>query len=139
MSVLPAVADLLPHGPPMRWLDEVVSSIADSTRARATVRATWPLAQDGRVPAVAALELLAQTAAAHAALRRGGREGRGYVVGCPELVLERAWLSVGETVEVVLRVEGDGRIVRVSGEVLAEDGSVARGVLLVVREGGGHG
>ncbi|MCB9665118.1 MAG: hypothetical protein H6732_13470 [Alphaproteobacteria bacterium] len=139
MSAFPDPAALLPHGPPMRWLDAILASEGDHTRARAEVRASWPLARDGRVPTVAALELLAQVAAAHAALRRGEAEGRGFVVGCPELVMDRPWLAVGEVLEVALQVEGDGRIVRVAGEVRAGHERVAHGTLLVVREGGGHG
>jgi predicted hotdog family 3-hydroxylacyl-ACP dehydratase len=97
--------DLIPHAGPMCWLDRVVDHDAARTRCSLVVRESTPLAGAGpRVPAHAALEYMAQTAAVHAALAMAsGEAGRApapgsvALLGTRSLELERAWLEPGES------------------------------------------
>lgn len=102
---------LIPHAGPMCWLDRVVEHDPARTRCALRVRATTPLAgaSGGRVPAHAALEYMAQTAAVHASLSaREAADGGAAItpatdislLGTRSLVLGRAWLEPGEPLEV---------------------------------------
>ncbi|MEE2662697.1 MAG: hypothetical protein VX681_01150 [Myxococcota bacterium] len=94
---------LIPHAGPMCWLDRVVDHDSAHTRCSLVVRQSTPLAgARGRVPAYAALEYMAQTAAVHAALsapRDAGAvpPGRVALLGTRSLELARAWLEPGES------------------------------------------
>lgn len=94
---------LIPHAGPMCWLDRVLQHDSERTRCSLAVRPTTPLAGTAeRVPALAALEYMAQAAAVHAALAsRSGGSGappsRVALLGTRSLELHRAWLEPGES------------------------------------------
>ena len=99
MTALPPVAELLPHSPPMILLDEVVE--ADGRRAvcRVRVRGDSPFAEGGKVPAVVAIEYMAQAVSAYAGLQaraRGAPPRIGYLLGTRELTLEVDAFDVGD-------------------------------------------
>jgi len=107
----PAPSALLPHAGPMCWLDRVLEHGQGGTRCSGRVRADSPLRDEcGRVPAVAAIEWMAQCAAVHAALglaaeaeTSGARLERVLLLGTRSLALARGWLHAGERLQVFAR------------------------------------
>jgi predicted hotdog family 3-hydroxylacyl-ACP dehydratase len=90
-TLAPAEA-LVPHRGAMRFVEALVASSPAATTALARVPAGSPFARDGFAPAVLAIEMAAQTAAAGEALARsratgvaGPREGR--LVGASDVSL----------------------------------------------------
>ena len=69
MTVYPSIPDLLPHSGRAILLDEVVSSDDDRMVCRVEIRPDSPFVKNGVVPAVVALEYMAQTIGAHAGMR----------------------------------------------------------------------
>jgi 3-hydroxyacyl-[acyl-carrier-protein] dehydratase len=87
--------DLLPHRPPMRFVEEVEAELTDGMVCAVRVPAGSPFAAGGSVPALVALEMAAQTAAtfeSHGRLRADRRRGArvGYLVGAREVRFARA-------------------------------------------------
>lgn len=68
----------LPHAPPMRAVVDLRDADGESSSWTVVVGDDHPLLVDGQFPAVCAVELVAQAAAAHAAL--DGASGRGGVL-----------------------------------------------------------
>lgn len=90
LATLPPVAELLPHEPPMILIDALVSLEAEVLTCRAQVRGDEPFAEGGRLPALVALEYIAQTVAVHRGilgLLRGLPISRGLLVSCRALDL----------------------------------------------------
>ncbi len=143
MSALPPVATLVPHAPPMLLLDALVVSDAQHTIAMASVRPDHPLLRAGAVPALAALEWIAQTAAARRGLELRGRADDprvGFVVGSPRLELFVESVAVGASVRIEVRPVGeevDVGLRGVEGEVWADDVLVARGAVQVIERRAG--
>lgn len=105
MTRLPPVAELVPHGPPMLAVDELLECEPGRALARLVVRER-PFARDGRVETLVLLEPMSQVVAAclgHEAAREGAAIRVGMVVACKELVLSRPDVAVGE--ELLVRVE----------------------------------
>lgn len=106
MSAFPPIARLLPHGPPMILVDEVVADGGGVTVCRVVVREGAAFVEDGRVPAVVAIEYMAQTVGAFAGLRarEAGLPVRvGYLLGTRELVLETDSFAVGDELRIEAR------------------------------------
>lgn len=128
---------VLPHEGAMRWLDALVESGPERTVAVSTVRGDHPLLRAGRLPAFAALELIAQATAARRGLElqaRGEGARPGFVVGCPRLELAVADVAVGAELRVEVRPEveeGEHGLRVYAGEVHAGSVLVARGTLQV--------
>jgi predicted hotdog family 3-hydroxylacyl-ACP dehydratase len=102
----PPVADLVPHELPTLVLEELVHWELGAATLRFTVREHGLLVHDGRVDACAALEWMAQGAAAclgHEAFRGGEGVRVGMVVGCRKLLLRRDHFLVGEPLVVAVR------------------------------------
>jgi predicted hotdog family 3-hydroxylacyl-ACP dehydratase len=76
---LPPIDQLLPHEPPMRLIDEVVSYDAENAGivCRALPTSTCVFVRHGKIAAVLALEYMAQTVAAFVTLRRICEQGLG--------------------------------------------------------------
>lgn len=107
MRVYPPVEQLLHHRAPMLLVDEVMSwEPGRSLVARHTVRADEPFVSEGRVPALVALEYMAQTIGLYVGLeaQEAGRPlPLGYLVSCREMSCEVDSFAPGEQLE--LRVE----------------------------------
>jgi predicted hotdog family 3-hydroxylacyl-ACP dehydratase len=121
----------------MVLLDEVRAWTVDDVACEATIGAAHPYARNGRVPAVLALELMAQATAAYLGLL--GRElGQpmqgGLLAGASELDLSIDAFELGDVLEVrSTRVWGHGIHWRFDCEVWRDGARVAAGTLNVIR------
>lgn len=136
MTRFPPVADLVPHGPPMRAVEELLEWQPGKATAGMRVQSDGPFVRDGRVDAVLTLEYMAQTVAAclgQEAYTSGEGVRVGMVIACRSLVLERPYLEVGE--ELVIRVErisGSDAVSLFECETAVGDRAVARARLTLV-------
>ncbi len=131
----PPVAELVPHEPPMRLVDELLDWAPDRARVRARVRANNPLAQAGKVPATILLELMAQAIAVAAGMNErvaGRRSDVGLLLGTRELDLHVTELVIGDelTIDVVRSIEQD-KLARWACTVERGDQTLARAELNV--------
>jgi predicted hotdog family 3-hydroxylacyl-ACP dehydratase len=98
-SALPPLAALVPHRPPMLLVDEVVAHEGRSLVARAVIRGDHPFLEEGGVPALVAIELFAQTAAALVGLLAppgGPSMSTGALLGTREVRLHVPSFAVGD-------------------------------------------
>ncbi len=96
---LPRMSELVPHSGRMLLLDEVVASGPGFTACRVVIRPDSSFVEGGRVPALVAIEYMAQTVAAYAGLeaRAAGQPVRiGYLLGTRELTLAVDEFEVGD-------------------------------------------
>lgn len=139
-AALPKPAELLPHAPPMVLLDEMVHADDERAVSRVHVRPTSPFFEDGGVPALVAIEYMAQTVGAWAGFRRR-RDGEppriGYLLGTRELRLHADHFPAGAVLEVeIRRVWGETALGQFDAVVLQGGAVVAEGRLSVY-EGAG--
>ncbi len=128
-TVLPDMADLVPHGAPIRMLDTLDAWRPGHASCTAVLRDDGPFAVDGQVDAVVALEIMAQAVAAclgYQAFRGGEGVRVGMIVGIRKMTLNRASFQVGERLTVVAEcLRGDDTISRfqcethIAGEAVA--------------------
>ena len=103
-GAFPGVLELLPHRPPMVLVEELLAVDEDRAvaRCRCRIGRDSPLLQDGRIPRMLMIEMLAQSAAClkgYIELKRGLPIRPAYLVRIDDLVLERM-PAPGEAVEV---------------------------------------
>lgn len=95
---------LLPHRPPMRWVERVERITPQGAQCAARVPEGCALVHEGRLPSFAALELAAQAAAVFEAMSRQQAPvvapAVGYLVGARGVQLASASLPVAETLHV---------------------------------------
>lgn len=82
---VPSIDNLLPHRPPMCFIQKILAETPDSIICMANIPSECALVKEGYVPAVAGVEAAAQAAAAWETLQRqstGGKAGPrvGYLV-----------------------------------------------------------
>ncbi len=132
---LPPVAELLPHGPPMILIDEVVEAAEGRIAARVTLRPGSMFVEGDRVPAIVAIEYMAQTIGAYAGLRAratGHPPRIGFLLGTRELTLEVDAFAVGDELRIEARhVWGDERIGSFQCEVLRAGRTLASALVNV--------
>ncbi len=110
----PAVEELVPHRPPALFLRRLLARDGDGLAALAVAPGGSPFVRDGRAPAVLALEMAAQTAAALAALGgTGGAPGLGYLVGVREAAFPQPWLAAEALYVVTVHPAGGARALAV--------------------------
>jgi len=123
MSALGAVADYLPHRPPMLLVDRIEDVTADRIVCSTRIEAGWVFLQDGVVHASVMLEVIAQACAIHAgvmASRRGGDSGTGpgMLVSCREAALHVETFQLGDELTITAtRVPGAPPLTTFDGEV----------------------
>jgi 3-hydroxyacyl-[acyl-carrier-protein] dehydratase len=125
-SDLTAALATLPHRPPFRMVDRLVSAAPGEARAERRVTANDPLVGDGLLPCLV-LEGLAQTAA----LIAGAEVGRhdGYLVAMRNVAVE-GQARVGDTVALFARRTATlGGLHRVEAEASVEGRVILRGEL----------
>lgn len=131
----PSLEALLPHRPPMILLDRVHGDAADSITCKVTLRARSPFVEDRCVPALVALEYMAQCVATYAGLKafRQGKPIRvGYVIGARLVEFSVDVFFVGEELLVSAnRVWGDDFLGNFECSVDSHGRRVASAVLTV--------
>ena len=90
----PPLRDLIPHRPPMRFVERILGEAEDGATCLGRVPADCALVTRGVTPAFVALEAAAQTAAVWEALRRFRDDGApsarmGYLVSLRDVALYR--------------------------------------------------
>jgi predicted hotdog family 3-hydroxylacyl-ACP dehydratase len=119
----PPVAQFMPHGPPIRALDELLQWESGHAVCRLRIKETMPFVKDGAVATVAFVEYLAQAVAVCLGYEAyvGGEGVRvGMLVGIRKMTLHQPTVPVGT--DVIVEVE------RLRG---SEDVSTFRGVARV--------
>ncbi len=141
MSGLPPIAELVPHGPPMILLDEMVEYGAGRARCAVRLRPDSPLVEDGRVRSLVAIEYMAQAVAAYAGMRsraRGEAPHLGFLLGSREVTLAVEHFRTGDALEIeVEHVFGDEQLGSFRCAVRRDGETVAEAVLSVYEHKGG--
>ena len=131
----PALAELIPHRPPMLLLERVVAFDEESAQCAVEIRESSTFFEPGGVPAWVALEYCAQTIAAYAGLKARGSGGApkiGLLVAARELKLYTSAFPAGASLLVRVRREfGEERIGRFACEVTRDGAMVATASLSV--------
>jgi 3-hydroxyacyl-[acyl-carrier-protein] dehydratase len=108
-SGVPDLDDLLPHRPPMRFVEGIETEMDDGLVCAVRVPERSAFAEGGSAPALVTLEMAAQSAAVLEALLRF-REARdsgarvGYLVGARDVRFARARVPAGETLFTAVRL-----------------------------------
>ncbi len=110
LAGLSSLDALLPHRPPMRFLDTILSETADSLSCTAIIPSACALARAGEVPAVVGLEAAAQAAAAWEALQRRRAGGTaaprvGYLVALRDVVFFIGRIPANQTLLVTVKLD----------------------------------
>lgn len=133
----PDIRELLPHRPPMLWIDAVIAHDEDEVRCRVTVREDHLFVEDGKVEALVAIEWIAQAVGALAGLRDRHEPVAprpGFLIAVPEAELAVEHFAVGDALEVVARrAWGDDALGAFEGEVWRGDALTVRAKLSVYR------
>lgn len=87
---IPPLDLLLPHRPPMRFVNSVLSRTESNITCSASIPSACPLTTDGSAPVIAGIEAAAQAAAAWETLQRRDAEGApsprvGYLVALRDI------------------------------------------------------
>lgn len=133
----PPIQTLLPHAPPMLWVDEVLHHEADLVRCKLTIRSGHVFVDQGRVEPVVAVEWMAQAVGALVGLwdRENDLTPRpGFLIAIPEARFEVDWFYVGdELILTARRAWGDHQLASFEAEVGLRGQTVASAQLSVYR------
>jgi predicted hotdog family 3-hydroxylacyl-ACP dehydratase len=102
----PPLTAFMPHRPPMLLLDRLTACTDLEATCIKTIREGDPFVEDGTVSALIALELFAQTAAAHfgyLGFARGAGFAAGALLGTRKLELHVDRYRVGDELEIRAR------------------------------------
>ena len=110
LTGLPSLDELLPHRPPMRFIESILAETADSLSCVASIPFACPLASGGSVPAVAGLEAAAQAAAVWEAVQRSrigdvGAPRVGYLVALRDVVFFADRIPADRSLRVTVTLE----------------------------------
>ncbi len=123
-SKYPPIEDLIPHGPPMRAIEEMIEWEPGRASCRLQLRRHAPFVKDNRIASVVALEYLAQSVAAclgYEAYIAGGKIRVGMIVGVRKMEIFSPTITVGAEVRAdVERIRGDEDVSTFRGEALAD-------------------
>lgn len=111
---LPSIADLLPHRPPMLWLDQVVAHAGDDIHCRLTIRESQVFVEQGEVEPIVAIEWMAQSVGALVGMfdrARAENPRPGFLIAIPEAEFFVDCFALGDTVDVhAKRAWGDSTL-----------------------------
>lgn len=134
----PDIRTLLPHRPPMLWLDAVLSHHEDEVRCGLTLRDEHVFVARGEAEAVVAIEWIAQAVAALVGLRDRARDAAprpGYLIAVPQAELFVDAFKVGDVLAITARYAwGDDTLGSFEGEVHRGEALAARAQLSVYRK-----
>ncbi len=121
----PPFAELVPHGLPMRVVEELVEWEPGRAVCRMTVADGMPFVCDGRLASVVTLEYIAQAIAAclgHEAYVGGEGVRVGMLIGVRKMELLQPWIDVGAELRIsVERVRGNEDVSTFRGDVHVGD------------------
>jgi predicted hotdog family 3-hydroxylacyl-ACP dehydratase len=107
----PAIGELLPHQPPMLWLDEVLHRDDSQVRCALQITEGHVFVQDGSVEPLVSIEWMAQAVGALVGMGdrlRGETPRPGYLIAIPEASFEVDAFAVGDRLLIeAKRVWGD--------------------------------
>ena len=136
MTFLP-IQDLLPHEPPMLWLDRVLFRDGDKIRCGLEIRSEHVFVEDGSVEPVVSIEWMAQTVGALVGIfdRRKELVPRpGYLIAIPEATFDVDTFEVGDQLVIeAKRVWGDDELASFECAVARGGRTVATAQLSVYR------
>ncbi len=138
MSAPAASHEHLPHRGAMRLIDGVLDVDEARIRCHARIRADNPLLVDGRLPAHAGVELLAQAGGLLLGARAAGGTAptAGAIVQIKSFRVHGPDLPVGAVVEVEARFEGGtGQAALFGGEVRLDGNTILEGSLMIAQLG----
>jgi predicted hotdog family 3-hydroxylacyl-ACP dehydratase len=131
----PPIADLVPHGDPIRAVEELVDWTPAKATCRLTVRPATAFVKDGAAPGVAMLEWLAQAVAAclgYEAYTSGVGVRVGMLIGVRSMELHAATVPVGaELLLTVERNRGNDDVSTFHGEARCGDELLAEARMTV--------
>jgi predicted hotdog family 3-hydroxylacyl-ACP dehydratase len=137
LEVIPPIAELVPHRPPMLLLDRALAADWQSIVCETTIRDDSTFVRDGKVAATVAIEYMAQAAAAWlGALARAatGIGGGGWLVGLRDVQLHVDAFVIGDVLEVhAHHAWGRERFMSFDCKVLVGGRTVASATLNVLR------
>lgn len=133
-GILPAAETLLPHRPPMRFVELILRQSADALDCIARIPGRCALVFGGSAPTVAAIEAAAQAAAALEALQRWNRHDEaarvGYLVAMRDVVFFTDRIPADQSLLVSVRLEAASPpLTHYRFEVFLDDLPVARGAI----------
>lgn len=136
------VTDYLPHRPPMLLIDRIVEVSEHGAVCAATWQADCVLAIDGRVPASATIELVAQTCAIFLGVRGRHAEASpqvgqiGMIAACREVAFAVDSFAIGDRLTIAVTLEfGQPPMASFTARVHRGDDEVATMALSVVAGG----
>jgi predicted hotdog family 3-hydroxylacyl-ACP dehydratase len=138
----PSIEQLLPHRPPMLWIDSVVSHAGDDVHCRLTIRDSHVFVVDGRVDAVVSIEWMAQTVGALVGLydhARAEEPRPGYLIAVPEAQFMVDAFRVDDVLELrAHKTWGDDTLASFEAQVERDGVRAATAQLSVYRRKPGH-
>jgi predicted hotdog family 3-hydroxylacyl-ACP dehydratase len=133
----PLISELLPHAPPMLWLDELVSGGEHQVQCKLVLREDHVFVEDGAVEPLVSLEWMAQAVAALAGLRDRAQAlapRPGFLIAIPEASFEVDAFQLGDELLITAtRVWGDDQLASFECSVERRGAVVARAQLSVYR------
>jgi len=132
-----SVEQLLPHEPPMVWIDRVLFRAGDEIRCALEIRDEHVFVEDGAVEPVVSIEWMAQTVGALVGIfdRSQDQDVRpGYLIAIPEASFEVDSFHVGDQLVIeAKRVWGDDELASFECSVARAGAPVAKAQLSVYR------
>ena len=109
-GIVPAPEAVLPHRPPMRFIDSILKHGADALECIARIPGRCALVSGGSAPTVAAIEVAAQAAAVWEALQRWRRQGEtaprvGYLVAMRDVAFFTDRIPADQPLRVSVHLE----------------------------------
>lgn len=108
MTPIPPIANLIPHEPPMVWLDKLIEWQPGYAKCQATIFTHSAGVVDGRQPAVLLLEHMAQAVAAclgYGAHQSGEPVRVGMIIACRTYELYAESIPVGNILTLEAKCE----------------------------------
>jgi predicted hotdog family 3-hydroxylacyl-ACP dehydratase len=141
VTVARSLATLVPHQPPMLWIDAIDAVEGEQIVCRVTVRDEHVFVERGAAETIVAIEWMAQSVAAFVGLEdesKGTGPRPGYLVAIPEARFFAASVLVGETVILTCtRRFGDEQLASFTCVARRGDEPLAEAIINVFRPGGG--
>jgi len=132
----PPIEDLVPHGPPLRMVEELIDWAPGRATCRLRVQPRSPFVIAGRLASVVTLEYMAQTVAAclgHEAFCAGGTVRVGMLVGVRHMELLVPFIAVGAEVRITVeRLRGMDEVSTFQGETRVDNEIVSRARMTLV-------